>query len=208
MSLTVLSNMILPNSVIQAGVRGRQMRRNSRVMTANGAESINIMWTQTLREFEIGFVPMRRTAWQDIETFHEITEGGAYGFLMEDPKDSVVSSGVVASLTATTFQLYKRSTDAVSLRYKDRKITRPRTTSFVLTVSGAVQTTGYSLDTTTGIVTINSGPAAANVTWTGRFYVPVHFQSDSIDWTMVVSGPDPDARFLAGPSVILEEIRE
>jgi hypothetical protein len=38
--------------------------------------------------------------------------------------------------------------------------------------------------------------------------VPVHFQSDVIDWEMIAPRPDPDARYLAGPSVVLEEVLE
>jgi hypothetical protein len=66
----------------------------------------------------------------------------------------------------------------------------------------------YSLDVETGIVTIAAGPSASLVTWTGRFYVPVHFMSDTIDWTLVAPSQDPNARYLAGPSVVLQEIRE
>jgi hypothetical protein len=35
----------------------------------------------------------------------------------------------------------------------------------------------------------------------------VHFLDDFIDWDLVVPGA-ADARFLAGPSVVLQEIRE
>ena len=59
----------------------------------------------------------------------------------------------------------------------------------------------------TGRVTIPSGPTAANLAWTGRFYVPVHFQDDAIDWELVVAG-QADSRFLSGPSVVLVEVRE
>jgi uncharacterized protein (TIGR02217 family) len=208
MSITVLSNVIMPPLVIASGVRGKQIRRNSRVTTQGGHEYINIMWDQTLREFEIGLVPMRREAWQAIETLHEVTEGGAYGFLMFDPKDLSVttSTGVVAGLGSNQFQLYKRSLHASSGRYKDRKITRPINSTFLVFVNG-VQTAA-TLDDETGIVTIASNPNPATVTWSGRFYVPVHFMDDSIDWAMVVPHEDPDARFLAGPSTVLQEIRE
>lgn len=209
MSITVLADVILPNRVIEAGVRGKRMRRNSRVTTDSGAAAVNIVWTQTLHEYELGIVPMSRSAWQTVIAFHEITEGGAYGFLMEDPADMNATDSPVAALTATTFQLYKRYSDPVSARTKDRKITRPRASPFSVSVSGVPLGGGaYSLDTETGIITIASAPAAADVTWTGRFYVPVHFQSDSIDWELVISGPSVDGRFLAGPSVVLQEVRE
>lgn len=209
MSIPVLGAVVLPNSVIEAGVRGRQIRRNTRVATVNGAESINVVWSQTLREFELGIAPMRREAWQQIETLHEITDGGARGFLMEDPKDAQVTNGVLVSLGSNKYQLYKRYTEAASGLTKDRKITRPRSVGFVFrNAGGLIPTSAYVLDTTKGVVTLLQTVSLDALQWSGRFYVPVHFQSDSIDWTLVVSGIDPDSRFLAGPSVVLQEVRE
>lgn len=208
MAIIVLSDMILPNSVISSGVRGKNMRLNARVPVDNGFETINIIWTRTLRQFELGTVPMLVSAWQAVEAFHEITEGGAYGFLMEDPKDSIVSTGVASAVSSTVFQLHKRTIDAGSSRYKDRIITRPRAAGFVITNSGTPISSGsYTLDVTTGMITIPSAPAAANLAWTGRFYVPVHFMEDSIDWDLIAGGA-ASQRLLAGPSVILQEIRE
>lgn len=213
MPITVYPDVILPPRVVKSGVRGKQLRGNTRVTTDNGHQWINADWTQTLREFEIGFKPMLREAWQDIETLQEITDSGAYGFLMEDPKDAVVTNGVVEALGGGTYQLYKRILHAASGRYRDRKITRPRAAGFVVKVSGVAvdgsgSPAGYSLNTETGIITIGSAPAEATVTWTGRFYVPVHFQSDFIDWEMLRPASDEDRRLLAGPSVVLEEVRE
>lgn len=209
MTVPVLSAVVLSNAVVEAGISGRQMRRNTRVTTINGAESINVVWSQTLREFELGIAPMRREAWQQIETLHEITDGGAKGFLLEDPKDASVTSGVLVSLSATSYQLYKRYTEPVSGLTKDRKITRPRAAGFVFrNAGGVISPTAYSLNTVTGILTLLETISLASLQWSGKFYVPVHFQSDTIDWTLVVPGIDPDARFLAGPSVVLQEVRE
>lgn len=207
MGIIVLSDVSLSDRVIAAGVRGKQLRRNSRVSTDSGAEAINVVWTQTLREFEVGFIPMVREAWQDIETLHEITEGGAYGFLMEDPKDCLVTTdiGVAVALTSTTFQLYKRSLHAASGRYKDRKITRPQAGTVAVFVSGAP--VAFTLDEDTGIATIPSAPAASSISWDGRFYLPVHFMDDFIDWSIAKPG-SLDGRYIAGPSVVLREIRE
>jgi len=59
----------------------------------------------------------------------------------------------------------------------------------------------------TGVITIPAAPSAANLAWTGSFYVPVHFRDDSIDWDLVRSGNMSD-RLIDGPSVVLKEIRE
>jgi uncharacterized protein (TIGR02217 family) len=215
MTIPVFADVILGDRVIAAGVRGKNIRRNERNTQINGAGYINVVWDQTLREFEIGFRPMLREAWQDIETLQEITDGGASGFLMQDPKDFRVDAGggVVTALTSGTYQMWKRYTHAASSRTKDRKITRPRAAGLVVNVSGVPiddtgSPAGYDLDVTTGILTISSAPAAAAVTWTGLFYVPVNFMSDYIDWTMLRPASDEDQRLLAGPSVILQEIRE
>lgn len=211
MSITVFSDVFLSGRVIDAGIRGRNMRRNSRVSVDSGQQSINIVWQQTLRQFEVGFIPMRREAWQDIETLHEITEGGAYGFLMYDPKDHYVpaTQGILVNTTGSYYQLYKRYTEAGSGRTKDRKITRPKVSGFTITDDGVALTSGvdYTLDEETGIVT-QINPTVGTVRWTGFFYVPVHFMDDQIDWQMVVPSADPDARFLAGPTCVLQEVRE
>ncbi len=206
MPITVYSDVILPDSVISAGVSGKNMRMNSRIAMNNGYESINQIWARTLRQYQLGIKPMSLTAWQAIQAIHEITEGGAYGFLMEDPSDCQVSGGVATSLTSTTFQLKKRYTDAGSSRTKDRNITRPRSSGFTITTSGT-PIVSYTLDVTTGIITIPAAPSAATLAWSGKYYVPVHFQEDFIDWEIVMPGADA-GRLLAGPSVVLQEIRE
>lgn len=207
MPITVLNDVILPNSVLSSGVRGKNARQNSRVALNNGYQSINIVWSKSLRQFEVGFVPMRVDAWSALEAIHEITEGGAYGFLMEDPKDCrvTVAEGRASLVSAGVYQLQRRYTDVRSARYKDRAITRPRAAVFAIFANGVP--VAHTLDATTGRVTIASAPTASTLTWSGSFYVPVHFMEDSLDWEMVAPGP-AEQRFLAGPSVILQEVRE
>jgi uncharacterized protein (TIGR02217 family) len=213
MPITVFPDLILPSSVIAAGVRGKNMRLNSRVPTDSGFESVNVIWTKTLRQYEIGIAPMRVDQWQAIEAIHEITEGGAYGFLLEDPKDNRVASGGIweevpppagASLGVTYYQMVKRYRDPKSGRTKDRRITRPKGTILVYENGELTAAAVSPLD---GIATIAGSPDASTLSWVGSYYVPVHFLDDSIDWEMVTGGA-ADSRFLAGPSVLLQEVRE
>jgi len=208
MAITVLNDVVLSNAIIQGGVKGKNMRLNSRVPTDNGFESINVIWTQTMREYTLGMVPLRVDQWQAIETLHEITEGGAYGLLMEDPKDSAVSDGIVTSISTGVYQLHKRYVHEPSTRFKTRKITRPFLAGFTLLSGGALlDPSAYALDVTTGRLTIVANPLASALTWTGKFYVPVHFMDDTIDWSLVVNGA-AEMRYVAGPSVVLQEVRE
>lgn len=309
MPITIYSDVIMPNSVLSAGVRGKQVRRNTRTQAANGQMRINIDWSRTLRQYELGFVPMTVSQWQAIEGLHEVTDGGAFGFLLEDPKDNAAdaaagllypyTTALVGSIGAgygvPVHKMYKRYNSAGSTRKKDRAITRPRATpvlkrgaatvvlgtaagnaainydtgtvTFVADVSQAISsvTVGASTVLTfanaTGIIaalavgervyvsgitgtaagTLNNlshaitakdavaftltistattgltatggtaykyPQASEALTWAGRFYVPVHFMADEIDWDLVVAGT-AESRFLAGPSVVLMEVRE
>lgn len=209
MSLTVLPDVVISNQVLDAGIRGKSLRRNQRSEVASGYETINIAWSRSLREFELGVVPLRRSAWLHIESLFEVTEGGAYGFLLQDPKDSTVATGegvVAGPITGfpNTFQLFKRYTEPVSGRIKDRKITRPRIVQAYIGGTPAAS----SFDATTGRIQVTGATDPSTVTWTGSFYVPVHFVNDEIDWQLDVAGPDPDARFFSGPSVVVREILE
>jgi uncharacterized protein (TIGR02217 family) len=307
MPITIYNDVIMPNSVLSAGVRGKQIRNNTRTEAQNGGINVNINWSKTLRQYELGTVPMLLTAWQAIEGLHEVTDGGAYGFLMEDPKDHNVATGegllypYTTDLIGTnglgyglpTYKLHKRYTSVGSSRSKDRAITRPHspivlkrdastvtigssagnaavnydtgTVTFVADISEAVSSVTVGASTvlnfadglgivaamsvgqrvyltgiagtaatilnslshaisakgaasltistvTTGLTatggTANKYPQASEaLTWTGKFYVPVHFESDTIDWELLIAGY-ADARYLAGPSVVLNEVRE
>lgn len=210
MPITVLADMILPNFVISSGVRGKLKRRNSRVEHGEtGFMSINAVSSQALREYELGTVPMPIEAWQRVQAFHEITLGGAFGFLIEDPSDCIATGGAIVQMpavgaTPAYYQLVRRYVEPKSGRYSDRPITRPQMASFALATSEGVPVTGFTVDPLTGRVT-GGDPTA--LVWSGRFYVPVHFQSDDLDWDLIAPG-GYDQRFLAGPSVVLQEIRE
>lgn len=210
MSIVVLADVIAPNSLWSSGVRGKQIRRNLRAQIQSGEMQINVGWSRTLRQYEIGSVPLTVEQWQSLEGLHEVTEGGTYGFLLQDPKDSSVTDATggatLVSAPAHTYQLVQRKTAAGSTREYDRIITRPRAAGFVLSISGA-PTGSFTLDPNTGIVMIPADPAAVLITWSGVFYVPVHFESDEIDWELVRAGA-ADSRLMAGPSVLLTEVRE
>lgn len=300
MPITIYNDVIMPNSVLSAGVRGKNMRNNTRTEARNGSINVNVNWSKTLRQYEIGTVPMLLTSWQAIEGLHEVTDGGAYGFLMEDPKDHNVATGegllypYTTDLIGTnglgyglpTYKLHKRYTSVGSTRVKDRAITRPRSPIVIKRDASTVTPTvnydtgliTFSSDASQAISSITagastvlnfadglgivaamsvgqrvyltglSGTAAATLnglshaitakgaasltistvttglaatggtakkypqasealTWSGKFYVPVHFESDNIDWELLIAGYD-EARYLAGPSVVLNEVRE
>lgn len=180
--VTVLNDVILPEDVIAAGVRGRNVRVNTRTSNQGGFMQVNIV-AGTLRRYELGFIPMFASQWQQIEGLHEVTEGGAYGFLMRDPKDSNVAAaeGLLQPYTTANVgalglgygvpvhRLYKRYSVTGSARTKSRRIGRPRAAAItrggvpVAVGAGAGQ---IALNSDTGTVTFvaDTSQALASVT--------------------------------------------
>ncbi len=307
MSLTVFPDVVLSASIIAAGIRGKNMRSNIRVSTSSGEMQINVRWARTLRQYELGVVPLSIEQWAQIEALHEVTEGGAFGFLMQDPKDrsAAVGEGFLQPYSGSlllgtmgygygvpTYRLGKRYAISGTSRFKDRLITRPKDTPLVkkngITLANGSSAGQFTIDPTTGIVTIHEdasayltsatvgattlldfglgsfaslfatggrvwlqgvvGTAASvltdkshevlsvsgntltintpttgltvtsalamrypqpsdTLTWSGEFFVPVHFMEDEIGWDLARPG-DMQDRLIAGPSVVLQEIRE
>lgn len=203
--VAVLADVILPDSVTDLGVRGRTKRKNTRTANQAGYVQANIVWLSSLREYEIGFAPMSIAAWAELEAIFEATYGGAYGMLLEDPKDfeCTHANGIIA-LDGSDWRLYKQY--AVASNSFDRKITRPRT-GVEIKINGSVDATA-TVSTETGIVTFITPPEEGDtVTWSGLFYVPVQFQNDELQFEMLAGG-DGEERIVHGPSVTLVEVRE
>jgi uncharacterized protein (TIGR02217 family) len=66
-----------------------------------------------------------------------------------------------------------------------RTINKPVAGTVLVAVGGVAQSSGWSVDTTTGIVTFTTAPAnGAAVTAGFEFDVPVRFDSDLMDVTL------------------------
>lgn len=185
MSIIVFNDVIMPASVIAAGVRGKQMRRNSRATTQGGFVSANVVWSRTLRQYELGYVPMLASQWLAIEGLHEVTEGGAYGFLMQDPKDTAAThsdgvlwpynSGALVGVGGVgygvpTYKMHKRYTSSGSTRYKDRSVTRPKSVAqlkrggVTVTLGGGAGQAAIDYDTGTVAFVADSSSTITAVT--------------------------------------------
>lgn len=209
MPITVLSDVILPTKVIAAGgLSGKSQRLNQRTPHGEtGQMSINAVWSQSLREYTFGTVPMLLKDWQAVRAIFEITMGGAFGFLIEDPTEEDSTTGAL-TLVDGAYQLQRRFIDQGSGRYTDVVVTRPRASKFALAQNGIPLASGaYTLDDETGKLTISGSPDPETLSWSGNYYVPVHFKEDVLDWDMVLGGQMKN-RLIAGPSVVLQEVRE
>ena len=82
-NVTVYADVILPSTSIAAAcLQGKPQRSNRPAASQSGQMCVNVNWVKILRLYDLGFVPMLPEVWATIEGIHEVTEGGAYGFLL------------------------------------------------------------------------------------------------------------------------------
>lgn len=129
-----------------------------------------------------------------LKRFHLGRRGALYGWRFLDPLDHMSNfldptlSNVAPAATdqiigsgdgsTTQFQLTKTYEDT-DLNYV-RKITKPIAGSVLIAVNGTPQGSGWSVNTTNGIVTFNSAPSfGATITAGYRFHTPVRFEVDA-----------------------------
>ena len=150
----------------------------SRVMTNNGAVTVNRNWAHYLTRFEGGTTARTQAQKDEIDAFFAAV--GVSGFRIKDWSDfKAGSSGVCTLISGNNYQLGKTYMAGASTY--TRKIQKPKSGTLAIAGGGS-----YSVDYTTGIVTRNSG--AAPTTWTGEFDVPARFEVDELMWQVAGRG--------------------
>ncbi|GJE01283.1 DUF2460 domain-containing protein [Methylobacterium isbiliense] len=183
------------------GSRGGPERRTEIVTLASGEEERNSLWRHSRRTYNAG--PALRRA-EDIAlliAFFEERRGQLYGFRWRDtfdhasgplgrPPNSADQPLGSGDGSTRAFQLTK--TYGGAFAPYARPITKPVAGSLRLAVAGAeLAPSGFSLDATTGRVTLaQAPPAGAAVTAGFLFDVPVRFATDrlEIDHQAVLAG--------------------
>lgn len=190
----------LPTSV-SFGSSGGALFRTDIAELASGAEQRNASWDYPLGKWELGLVTRPAADFDAIKNLFRVAQGKAHGFRFKDFTDfqCTSSQGVIADSggSPSVLMLYRRYT--VGSSFVDRRIQKP--------VSGTVTFTGsgtYSLDYTTGIVTVLSG--SQPTAWAGQYDVPVRFDTDHLSARAVDKAPD-GTLLLAWDSVPIVEIR-
>lgn len=171
MSITVLSDVVIPQTVIMAGITGRTTRQNDRTVNQGGYATANVVRDVTMREYTMGVKPMLLSAWEAIMGIYETTDAGAYGMLLEDPVDAVASAaqgalmgymsgvefGAVGRGNGTPlYGLRKLYTAFGSSRTRARIVTRPKGTPAILR-GGSPVVIGIAA----GNISLSAGPVYA-----------------------------------------------
>lgn len=199
-------DVIFPEDYSQGAVGGPEFRTTV-VTTGSGYEQRNVDWLSARCRFDLSrllYDPATRDA---TISFFRNRQGRAHSFLFKDWGDYFVGmtwNTVTKTLdhstphqigtgtgALTTFQISKTYTSGSFTQ--TRKITRPKS-GFRIYLNGVQQVTGFTVNTSTGIVTFTTAPGAGvAVQWSGEFYVPVRFDVDalSIEYISPTAGDVP-----------------
>ncbi len=148
------------------------------VAMSSGQEQANAQWAYPRHAWDVAYGIRTQAQFDELRAFFVVMRGRLHRWRFKDFTDfqATMAQGRAVAITATTFQLVKRYT--IGGQTFDRQIRKPIAGTVAVQVSGSPA--GFSLDATTGVVTIGSAPAASNVSWSGEFDVPMRFDVDSL----------------------------
>lgn len=166
-----------PEAIAYGAVGGPGFSTALAALTS-GYEQGNANWTYPRHAWDVAHGIKTQAQFEELRAFFIIMRGRMHRWRYKDWADfsASLTTGRVTALTATTFQLVKRYTSGAQTF--DRLIRKPVAGTLAVHVSGSG--VAFSLDATTGIVTIGSAPAAGNVAWSGEFDVPMRFDIDHL----------------------------
>ncbi len=161
------------------------------IVIDSGYERRNQNWSQARRSFDARAGVRSATDAATLLAFFHARAGRARGFRVRDWSDFTSASDNVSNPTftdqiigtgddsTTVFQLVKNyASGGVSHK---RIITKPVGGTLSVGLNGALLSTGYSVDTTNGLVTFASAPASGISISAGFvFDVPVRFDTDQL----------------------------
>lgn len=195
---------------VALGASGGPERRTDVVLLGSGREERNARWAHSRRRYDAGYGVKSLAGLQAVVAFFEERRGRLHAFRFRDRLDHASSRpGAAPSPTDQPIGTGDGETSAFALAKTYglgpgayvRPIAKPVAGSVRVAVAG-VETVAFTLDATSGTVTLASPPpAGAAVTAGFLFDVPVRFDTDRLDVNLT--------SFAAGeiPSIPLVEIR-
>ena len=179
---------------ISRNARGGPERRTQIVELASGDEERNASWANSRRRYDVAYGIRRADDLAAVVAFFEARNGRLYGFRFKDwadykscapsqmpsATDQVIGIGDGAM---TAFQLVKIY--ASGSQTWTRAVTKPVGGTLRIAIDGTEQASGWSVDTTTGVISFDTAPpSGATITAGFEFDVPVRFDTDTLDVTL------------------------
>lgn len=179
--------------------------------TVSGHEQRNVDWSASRWSGDASIGVRSDAEFRLVGAHFRMARGRAHHFRLRDEADFQVerADGVLVQLTSTTFQIYKQYGSEVG--FEDyRKITRPVAATLSVWKDSVLQTltTHYTLDAETGIVTFLSAPGASVLECEVEFDIPVRYDTDQLQATLIVAGRGSRTSYHAWEQIPLLEVRE
>ena len=166
---------------IAYGATGGPEYLTSVVSMASGYEQRNANWSAARGKWNVASGLKHQAQLNTLIAFFRARKGKAYGFRFKDWTDYKVTGqalGAGDGMTKT-FQLVKSYISGAGS--ETRTITKPVLGTVVPYLGGAKQTSGWSVNTATGLLSFVLAPAqGVAVTADFEFDVPVRFDTDSM----------------------------
>lgn len=160
------------------------------VTDSGGNEYRSLYHPFPVRKFDISYLLEKHGMWAQLLNLYHRAHGKYGGFrirAIDDYKTCATNASInsldqpALRLSAGVYQLIKRyGTDktAGATGYPYRKIKKPVTGTVVVAKNGVSLGSGWSVDYTTGLLTIGPAPAEGDaITWGGEFDIPVRFNT-------------------------------
>ena len=170
---------------IAYGAQGGPQYSTSVVATASGYEQRNSSWASARMAWNVATGLKNQAQLDTLIAFFRARKGRAYGFRFKDWSDYQAAGQVLGTGNGTNknFQLVKSYVSGPA--GETRSIAKPVVGTVVPYLAGVAQTSGWSVDTTMGVLTFSIAPASGIVvTADFEFDVPVRFDTDSMAVTL------------------------
>lgn len=158
------------------------------VASVSGHEQRNINWEQARARYNVAHGVKTKAQLDSLVAFFRARKGRAYGFRFKDWTDYQASDTIgTGDGVKTQFQLIKKYTSGATT--ETRIITKPVAGTVQVYKNAVLQSSGFSINTTAGIVTFTTAPTAGQIIAASyQFDVPVRFDTDRLSASLDAYG--------------------
>lgn len=174
---------------ISYGATGGPMFSTDITETFGGWEQRNVNWSQARGQWNVSHGVKTETQLAVLLAFFRARRGKAVGFRFKDWSDFKAQNQIIGTGdgTQTAFQIVKSYTSGGTT--VDRVIKKPVSGTVQVYKAGVLQSSGYTVNAATGVVTFTAAPTSGQViTVNFEFDVPARFDTDQMDINLETYG--------------------
>ena len=158
------------------------------IVLGSGHEQRNSNWSEARSKWQIGDRIYTRNELNYLLNFFRAVRGAAIGFRFKDWSDYQGTNELIGVGNGALTQFQMKKTYVINDQSSIRNIKKPVTGKTTISVAGTPVISGWSVDTTTGIITFTS-PPTGNITASFEFDVPARFEQDKFDHRFDAADP-------------------